>query len=245
MSKLKLCIGAVCTALTITGCSQEEIISSVNANVQNVSDNDNGNVISETVNESERLIELAKYVILDESDDNPNATSRKWNKEIKISLNGNYTSEDATVVDSFIETLKSLNTFELNIERVFSEEESNIDIWFGTFDELTSERPDFTPSATEDISGVSRVFFSSSTQLITRSNVFINTDTSRISTIKHEILHSLGLGHSKDSSSVLFTPSVSEDLSSDDVFVIEALYSEELEANLNEEQIEDVLLTLI
>ena len=80
MNKLKLCIAAVCTALTITGCSQEEIISSVNANVQNVSDNDNGNVISETVNESERLIELAKYVILDESDDNPNATSRKWNK---------------------------------------------------------------------------------------------------------------------------------------------------------------------
>ena len=89
------------------------------------------------------------------------------------------------------------------------------------------------------------MFFSSSTQLITRSNVFINTDTGRTSTIKHEILHSLGLGHSKDSSSVLFTPSVSEDLSSDDVFVIEALYSEELEANLNEEQIEDILLTLI
>lgn len=235
--------------LILVSCSSESIdVNIVEDSNSNDAFTDEVNIVEELSVEEERLrlFDLAKYILLDESDDEPNTAIRRWSNgtPVRIFLSGDVTIEHENVVVDLLNDLKDLNTINLDIELTTVENDANVEVYIATFNDLMTLRPDFSPNADEVSRGITTSFRNSNNEL-TRARIWINNDTFSISTIKHEILHSIGLGHSNDESSVLFTPSQAEELNSDDIFVIEALYGGMLNPGDNEEQIISVLQDLL
>lgn len=192
--------------------------------------------------EQERLIEVFKYMSLFKSNSTPDLSNRKWKSTLNIFVSGDYTINDEEVIEGFISELNGLNTEGLELNRVSSLEEANVEIWVATFDDLTNNRPDFAANAVSTNRGYAYMQKYTGSKEIFKSSIWLNKSSYEVSTIKHEMFHILGFGHSLDVTSLLHSPSRSEILSDDDVFVIEALYSKEMNSNSNEEQIEESLL---
>ena len=190
-----------------------------------------------------RLIDVFKFLAFKQERKSPNKYINKWDEEIRFFISGDFNSNDINVIEEFIEKLQSIVS-ELKLKIVSSKEASNVEIYFSSIEAYKRDRPnyikDYTP--TDKNSGRSKVFFTSGKN-ITRSNVWVrkNNGIARVSTIKHEILHTLGLGHSKDQNSILFTPSKVESLSADDIFVIKTLYNPLILSKQKESEVDQVL----
>lgn len=190
-----------------------------------------------------RLIDVFKFLAFKQERKSPNKYINKWDDEIRFFISGDFNSNDINVIEEFIEKLQSIVS-ELKLKIVSSKEASNVEIYFSSIEAYKRDRPnyikDYTP--TDKNSGRSKVFFTSRKN-ITRSNVWVrkNNGIARVSTIKHEILHTLGLGHSKDQKSILFTPSKVESLSADDIFVVKTLYNPLILSKQKESEVDQVL----
>ena len=189
----------------------------------------------------EMYVEYFKYMALNKNRDIPLTTTIKWTGEMKIFLSGNFTQVDKETISGFINSINALTTDEFYVSLVSSIEESNVEIYFETFEGLQINKPDFIDNPKESFSGLASPTFSSSNKNILSANIWINTASYNMTTLMHEILHVIGFGHSDEASSILFPSSLVTELSDHDKFIIKMLYHPLMKPNYTEEQIDEVL----
>ena len=140
--------------LILVSCSSESIdVNIVEDSNSNDAFTDEVNIVEELSVEEERLrlFDLAKYILLDESDDEPNTAIRRWSNgtPVRIFLSGDVTIEHENVVVDLLNDLKDLNTINLDIELTTVENDANVEVYIATFNDLMTLRPDFSPNADE------------------------------------------------------------------------------------------------
>jgi len=162
----------------------------------------------------------------------------RWGDEakIKIYLNGSFKKEDLATIDKFIKTYNEMSKNSSSMLIVDQKEDSNLEIYLETYDVIKQVRPDFPlPPSANGIRGFAYTFRSS--KVIFKSTIWLNKINYEQSTIMHEFIHSLGYaGHSSDESSVIHSPSKTDILSSDDLFLIKSITNSKIKVRSTKEE---------
>ncbi len=186
--------------------------------------------------EKKRLTDLFVFMAFRKSNNSPNTTIKKWNGDMKVIVTGSPTASDRTLVKNFLVTLNELATDNFNAYLVDDLSEATAEVYFGSYDEVRRERSNFELTPKRNNRGGSHATNGGTSKIIKKGEVWINTETYRQSTIKHEILHIIGFGHSKDENSIMHSPSRFLELSADDEFMIKTLYNPSIKAKFSESQ---------
>ncbi len=186
--------------------------------------------------EKKRLTDLFVFMAFRKSNNSPNTTIKKWNGDMKVIVTGSPTASDRTLVKNFLVTLNELATDNFNAYLVDNLSEATAEVYFGSYDEVRRERSNFELTPKRNNRGGSHATNGGTSKIIKKGEVWINTETYRQSTIKHEILHIIGFGHSKDENSIMHSPSRFLELSADDEFMIKTLYNPSIKAKFSESQ---------
>ncbi|WP_010182598.1 DUF2927 domain-containing protein [Aquimarina agarilytica] len=191
-----------------------------------------------------RLIDVFKFLAFKQERKSPNKYISKWNDEISFFLSGDFKVNDVKLIEEFLNELTGFSS-ELKLKLVSSIDASNVEVYFSSIDDYKNDRPNYIENfiPNEKGSGIASTFSDGKAKSITKGKIWlrVNNGVVRKSTVKHEILHILGLGHSKDENSVLFTPSRAESLSADDIFVIKTLYNPLILPKQTESEVDQVL----
>ena len=148
---------------------------------------------------------------------------RKWNKDIKISLFGNYTKQDSLDVVENIKKLKLLIK-PINISMVKNKDSSNVSIYFLSDSEFGKIFPDDYQYTKTSIGNTFTYGVKNITESIIQIDLINNKKLNSFSnTIRHEMFHMLGFIHyNEEKDSIL---SIEYNLTDKDIEMIKYLYS--------------------
>lgn len=190
--------------------------------------------------EEQEQLDFATTSIFDKTSNDPNSNAKKWNSSINLFLSGDFSSDEINFINDFASELNTISA-NINMSIVGTFEQSNVEIYFATSEEYISDRPNFINGYTPSGSAVGRANtrFRIPTFFITGNKIWVDTSARNFnSVIRHEILHILGLDHTDDPESILFgTPNTDPTLTEDDIFTIETLYNNLVEASFTENEI--------
>lgn len=168
---------------------------------------------------SQKLFSNEEFLIISDN-------GRKWYKDIKICLYGNYSKQDSLDVVENIQIFKPLIN-PININIVKNKDSANVVIYFVSDTEFGNIFPDEKNSVKTSIGitftyGVTKI-----TKSIIQIDVIENEEFKSFSnTIRHEMFHMLGFSHyDKENNSIL---DHDHNLTEKDIQMIKYLYSEKL-----------------
>ena len=199
----------------------------------------------ELTSEQKRLVEEFNYRAFNKSRRSPNEFIRKWKVDMKILLSGSLTNNQREIIKSFIDQLNGINS-KYNIELTSSNSDFNTEIYTSSAKDYIKDRPNFIPGFKPEgayPSGSSNVLYEVASKKIYSSLIWIeNPNDFFVRDVKREILFSLGLGATEDSTSIIYSffNEVST-LTADDIFVIRTLCNPLIEPGFNESQVYSVI----
>ncbi|MBM3454209.1 MAG: DUF2927 domain-containing protein [Bacteroidetes bacterium] len=167
------------------------------------------------------------------SDETPGEKANKitkWYSDIKIFLDGNYTSQDITTIKNLLNELNPLIA-PLKMTIVKNKSESNSIVYFGDFKTFNSRHLD-NSNAYINCNGYCLIYGFDEITIITNTKIFIRTGTSALDkkhAIIEEITQSLGLANDSwtyEDSMFYEGYSTTQQLSKIDKEVIKMLYTD-------------------
>jgi hypothetical protein len=120
----------------------------------------------------------------------------KWDKDIKIFIDGNYTTQDLITIKNLLTELNSLIA-PIKMTIVKNKSESNSIVYFGDFNTFNARHLN-NSNAHVDCNGYCLIYGFDENTIITETKIFIRTGTSTLDkkhAIIEEITQSLGLAH--------------------------------------------------
>ena len=120
----------------------------------------------------------------------------KWDKDIKLFIDGNYTTQDLITIKNLLTELNSLIA-PLKMTIVKNKSESNSIVYFGDFNTFNARHLN-NLNAHIDCNGYCLIYGFDENTIITETKIFIRTGTSNLDkkhAIIEEITQSLGLAH--------------------------------------------------
>lgn len=199
--------------------------------------------------EQNELVDHFKYLTMFMD---PSATTqdimRKWTAPMKMFLSGSITDEYKTSVLSVLEQFNTLTTSGgFNIAIVESANEANTELYFGTKAELATKWPEMH-NLVKDLSVDGYTSTSFIGGELTAGKIWISSTHEVL--FKHELGHCIGLGHSNscedpNNSVMCANIAIGSDFLEIDQDVINYFYHQDMEAGLNENEINAELSNLI
>ena len=192
-------------------------------------------VVLTTLGKSQTQQEIQDYFneVAYGSDETPGENANKitkWDKDIKLFIDGNYTSQDLITIKNLLTELNSLIA-PLKMTIVKNKSESNSIVYFGDFNTFNSRHLD-NSKAYINCNGYCLIYAFDESTIITNTKIFIRTGTSTLDkkhAIIEEITQSLGLAHDSytyEDSMFYEGYTTTQQLSKMDKEVIKMLYSD-------------------
>jgi hypothetical protein len=159
----------------------------------------------------------------------------KWDKDIKLFIDGNYTTQDLITIKNLLTELNSLIA-PIKMTIVKNKSESNSIVYFGDFNTFNARHLN-NSNAHVDCNGYCLIYGFDENTIITETKIFIRTGTSNLDkkhAIIEEITQSLGLAHDSytyEDSMFYEGYTTTQQLSKLDKELIKMLYSDNYSKN--------------
>ena len=192
-------------------------------------------IVLTTLGKSQTQQEIQDYFneVAYGSDETPGEKANKitkWNEDIKLFVDGNYTSQDLMTIKNLLTELNTLIT-PLKMTIVKNKVESNSIVYFGDFNSFNARHLN-NSNEYIDCNGYCLIYGYDENTIITNTKIFIRTGTSALDkkhAIIEEITQSLGLANDSYSyeNSIFYEGySTTQQLSKMDKEVIKMLYDD-------------------
>ena len=173
---------------------------------------------------------------------------RKWNEPMKLFLDGTISESFKNTIETVIAEFNALTTSgPFNISLVDTENESNTKLFFGAKEEIQSVFPEMYEIVENlSVDGYSRSSFLG--DFYTNGQIWISNPIDVL--FKHELGHSIGIGHSHlcdapNPSVMCSSIALESELLAIEQEVIKYFYHTDMPSGLNSSEIEAVLSNLI